>query len=79
MDVMPTPPRRSLRSSIELSAVVSTVAVAATITLRSFAGVGEAWIVGAVIATSTLIGFLQPAARLRPARARSRSRLHPAA
>lgn len=79
MNVMPTPPRRSLRSSFELSAVVSTVAAAAAITLRWFAHVDEAWIVGAVIATSTLVGFLQPAARLQPNRTRSGRGLHSAA
>ena len=53
-------------ASIELAVVVSLVAVALAVALSSFAGGAQAPIVIGTIIVASIIGWSQPAARLRP-------------
>ncbi len=53
-------------ASIELAVVVSLVAAASAVALDGFVGVAQAPIVIGTIIASSIVGWMQPAARLRP-------------
>ena len=68
-------PRGVSIASIELAVVVSLLAVALAVALSSFAGVAQAPIVIGTIIAASVVGWSQPAARLRPVPARHPQRV----
>ncbi|MEZ5219070.1 MAG: hypothetical protein R2705_10105 [Ilumatobacteraceae bacterium] len=49
--------RHDWRSTFELAALCAVIAVAVTVTLASFVGVGEMWLVLGTIVAASFVGF----------------------
>jgi len=74
MDVMTNSTHRgSWKGPIELAVVVSTLCLTIALALSWFVGVSEQWLMLGTIVAASVIGWTQPAARLRPALVRHSS------